>query len=146
MRKKVCVWEISPSWMLKSLIIFIFKVYFLVKFDYLIIYIDIIQHFIIFYRHSLTQLSKSELATSPLIAKIYTKLLSCSKKSWLVIANQWNPFPCCVLVQAAMAWLVIFKWTLFSYRNPVYLYLWLWSIYITCVFCLYLLLFIFLLI
>lgn len=45
-----------------------------------------------------------------------------------------------------MDWPVIFKWTLFSYRNPVYLNLWLWSIYITCVFCLYLLLFIFLLI
>lgn len=45
-----------------------------------------------------------------------------------------------------MDWPVIFKWTSFSYRNPVYLNLWLWSSYITCVFCLYLLLFIFLLI
>lgn len=109
------------------------------------------------YRYS-TVFSYFQLAFLDVIVKIGIGDLSTDSKALYIIiimfkeiligyiANQWNPFPCCVLVQAAMDWPVIFKWTLFSYRNPVYLNLWLWSFYITCVFCLYLLLFIFLLI
>lgn len=109
------------------------------------------------YRYS-TVFSYFQLAFLDVIVKIGIGDLSTDSKALYIIiimfkeiligyiANQWNPFPCCVLVQAAMDLPVIFKWTLFSYKNPVYLNLWLWSIYITCVFCLYLLLFIFLLI
>lgn len=69
--KQVCVREISIL-NVKPLIIFIFRGLFLVKFDCLIIYIDILQYFLIFNWHSLTLLSKLELVTSPLIAKLYT--------------------------------------------------------------------------
>lgn len=68
---------------LHPIIIFIFKVYFVARFDYryLIISIDILQYFFICYWHSVTLLSKSELLTSPLIAKLSTD----SKALYIII-------------------------------------------------------------